>query len=282
MQPDHVIKRSGASQSFDPSKIRRSLSQAIVSAGLKDNPLSDKLSRQVISYLEENMPAENKITSDDIRSAVNIILLDNDLPEVAKIYFKTRGKKMDKQQRIFPGIKKIKKRDGSVVDFDKNKVYNAAYKSGQASGEFGEEEARKLADIITSVVEHKFSENQTPTVEEIQDIIEIILIQSNWARTAKAFILYREQRKKMRLEQGKVVTSEEVKSLQERGVTLSKQAKLILNNSTNFDELGRIIFLDRYSIKDKREDIAVGDLVIVITKEDRNIPKKTWVLSSKC
>lgn len=274
MQPDHVIKRSGASQSFDPSKIRRSLSQAIVSAGLKDNPLSDKLSRQVISYLEENMPAENKITSDDIRSAVNIILLDNDLPEVAKIYFKTRGKKMDKQQRIFPGIKKIKKRDGSVVDFDKNKVYNAAYKSGQASGEFGEEEARKLADIITSVVEHKFSENQTPTVEEIQDIIEIILIQSNWARTAKAFILYREQRKKMRLEQGKVVTSEEVKSLQERGVTLSKQAKLILNNSTNFDELGRIIFLDRYSIKDKREDIAVGDLVIVITKEDRKYPKK--------
>ena len=67
---------------------------------------------------------------------------------------------------------------------------------------------------------------------------------------------------------------EEVKKLQGLGITLSKQAKHILNNSTNFDELGRIIFLDRYSIKDKREDIELGDLVIVISKEDRKYPKK--------
>lgn len=274
MQIDRVIKRSGDSQTFEPDKIKKSISQAIINAGLKDNPLSGKLSRQVISYLEENLVDESQITTDDVRSAVNIVLLDNDFPEVAKIYFKTRGKKMDKVSQAPIGVKKIKKRDGSVVDFDKNKVFNAVYKAGQASGEYGHDEAHKLADIVTSVVEHKFSQNTVPSVEEIQDIIEIILIQSNWARTAKHFILYREQRKNIRLEKGKEVTSEEVKKLQEENVTLSKQAKHILNNSTNFDELGRIIFLDRYSIKDKREDISLGDLVIVITKEDRKYPKK--------
>lgn len=271
---DRVTKRNGESQAFDSQKIRQSISQAITNTGLKDNPLSDKFTKQVISYLEDNMIGIDELTTDDIRSAVNIVLLDNNLPEVAKLYFKTRGKKIDKNNHSAPIVKKIKKRDGSVVDFDKNKIFNAIYKAGQASGEYGNEEASKLAEVVTSVVEHKFTEKQTPNVEDIQDIIEIILIQSNWARTAKHFILYREERKKIRLEKGKEVTSAEVKKLGEMGVTLSKQAKHILNNSTNFDELGRIIFLDRYSIKDKREDIALGDLVIVITKEDRKYPKK--------
>ncbi|MCD4760300.1 adenosylcobalamin-dependent ribonucleoside-diphosphate reductase [bacterium] len=274
MQNKQIQKRNGQTENFDPNKIKNSISQSIVSAGLKDNPLSDKLFKQAIEYLKTNSIAEEKITTDDIRSAINIVLLENDLPQIAKIYFKMRGKKISNKEQIFSGIKEIKKRDGSVVAFDRNKVTHALLKAGQASEEFNQDEARRLSDVVVAILEHKFSEHLVPTVEQIQDIIEIILIQSNWAKTAKHFILYREQRKKIRLEKGKTITSKEVKKLQELGLKLSKQAKHILNNSTNFDELGRIIFLDRYSIKDKREDIEVGDLVIVISKEDRKYPKK--------
>jgi len=274
MQSKKIKKRDGRIENFDQSKLISSLSQAITNVGLKDNPISGKLATQVSKYLEESYSNEPIITSDDIRSAVNVVLLDNDYIEVAKAYFKTRGQKLVKDKGMAAGIKQIKKRDGSIVEFNKDKIFLALFKSGQASGEYTREEAQRLADVVTAILEHKFSDKLTPGVEQIQDIIEIILIQSNWARTAKHFILYREQRKKIRLEQGKTVICKEVKQLQEAGVNLSKQAKHILNNSTNFDELGRIIFLDRYSIKDKREDITLGDLVIVITKEDRKYPKK--------
>ncbi|MDD5749917.1 MAG: adenosylcobalamin-dependent ribonucleoside-diphosphate reductase [Patescibacteria group bacterium] len=269
-----IIKRDRRQEDFAADKLQASISHAIISTGLKDNPISGKLTEKVTKYLAENYQNEETITSDDIRSAVNIVLLENNLPEVAKTYFKMRGQKLSKAAASSSLLGQIKKRDGSIVPFDKNKIFNALFKAGQASGEFDQTEAQRLADVVTAILEHKFSQQQIPTVEQIQDIIEIILIQSNWARTAKHFILYREQRKKIRLERGKETISEEVKKLQNLGVSLSKQAKHILNNSTNFDELGRIIFLDRYSIKDKREDIALGDLVIVITKEDRKYPKK--------
>ncbi|MFA5126783.1 MAG: adenosylcobalamin-dependent ribonucleoside-diphosphate reductase [Patescibacteria group bacterium] len=269
-----VKKRSGNTEDFDQDKIAASLKGALLSAGLQDNPLTDKFAQQVVKYIENIYSDEELITSDDIRSAVNIVLLENNLPQVAKAYFKTRNAKADAQQKIFSNITKIRKRDGTIVDFDKNKVFMAILKAGNATQEFDELEAKKLADITISILEHKYDGHTIPNVEQIQDIIEIILIQSNWAKTAKAFILYREQRKKIRLELGKEVTSPEVKALEAKGINLSKQAKHILNNSVGFDELGRIIFLDRYSIKDKREDIELGDLVIVISKEDRKYPKK--------
>lgn len=273
MPLQEVKKRDGRSQKFDQKKLIASLSQSITATGLKDNPISSKIAKQVIKYLEDNSPQNQIITTDDIRSAVNIALLDNNYSEVAKVYFKTRGKKLSQVKHQTSGVKQIKKRDGSIVEFDKDKIFSAVFRAGQASGEYNRDEAQRLADVVTAILDHKYND-LIPHVEQIQDIIEIILIQSNWARTAKHFILYREQRKKIRLEQGKEIVPKEVLELQELGVYMSKQARHILNHSTNFDELGRIIFLDRYSIKEKRESIEVGDLVIVITKEDRKYPKK--------
>ncbi|MBT6691069.1 adenosylcobalamin-dependent ribonucleoside-diphosphate reductase [Candidatus Parcubacteria bacterium] len=271
---EQILKRSGQKETFNSKKLTRSISQAILGAGMKDNPISEKITKQALEYLDTNYKDQQVVTSDDIRSAVNIALLENDLAQVAKIYSKTRGTKMNNQENMFSGLQQIKKRDGSITDFDKGKIFSAIHRAGQASQEFEETEAHRLSDLVTSILDHKFNQHLVPSVEQVQDIIEIILIQGNWAKTAKHFILYREQRKKIRLEKGKEVTSDEVKELEKHSVTLSRQAKHILNNSTHFDELGRIIFLDRYSIKDKKDTIAVGDLVIVISKEDRKYPKK--------
>ena len=68
--------------------------------------------------------------------------------------------------------------------------------------------------------------------------------------------------------------SKEVNLLRKKEIPLSTQAIHILNSSNQFDELGRMIFLDRYSLKTKREHINTGDLVIVITLEDKKYPKK--------
>ena len=68
--------------------------------------------------------------------------------------------------------------------------------------------------------------------------------------------------------------AEIVKELKEKKVLLSKQAERILNGIQSLGEIGRMIFLDRYSIKSKKEDINVGDLVIVVTKKDPKYPKK--------
>lgn len=269
-----IKKRNGQTEDFDQQKIANSIRQAILNSGLKDNPIADRLSKEVSSYLEDNYAGVDTLTTDDIRSAVNIVLLENNLPEVAKHYFKTRGQKVSLQPKIFPGIQKIKKRDGSIVDFNPHKIYLAIFRAGESTKEFGDAEAKKLSKIVISILEHKFDGHTIPHVEQIQDIIEIILIQANWAATAKHFIIYREEHKKLRLARGKEVISKEVKELEAKNVFLSKQAKHILNNSTQFDELGRIIFLDRYSLKEKRETINTGDLVIVITKEDRKYPKK--------
>ena len=273
MLKQNIKKRNQEEETFNVKKINKSIKQAIITAGIKDNPLTEKLSSQTINNLEDQYKNQDTITTDDIRSAVNIVLLENNLAQVAKIYFKTRGLKIESQGTIFSAIKKIKKRDGKIVDFDENKIFTTINKAGDASGEFDEKEAVKLSSTVTSILKHKHN-NNIPTVEQIQDIVEIILIQSNWAKTAKAFIIYREERKKLRLTKSKTVTSPEVKKMEELNIKLSDQAKHILNNSTQFDELGRIIFLDRYSMKDKKNTLNIGDLVVVISKEDPTYPKK--------
>jgi len=274
MQKKNIKKRNQEKETFDQNKISNSIKQALITAGVKDNPITEKLSSQVIEYLESQYKNEDTITTDDIRSAVNVILLENNLAQVSKVYFKTRGLKIDNQTTIFSSVKKIKKRDGRIVDFDENKIFKTISKAGNATGEFDDKEAVKLSNIVKSVLKHKYNDNNIPTVEQIQDIIEIILIQSNWAKTAKAFIIYREERKKLRLTKSKTITCAEVKKIEELNVKLSDQAKHILNNSTRFDELGRIIFLDRYSMKDKKSTLSIGDLAVVISKEDPKYPKK--------
>jgi len=68
--------------------------------------------------------------------------------------------------------------------------------------------------------------------------------------------------------------NEVVKNLKAQGVPLTAKAADILNNSTYLKEMGLIIFMDRYAIKDLRENIALGDLVVAVSKDHPKYPKK--------
>lgn len=91
-------------------------------------------------------------------------------------------------------ISKIKKRDGSVVDFDKEKITNAIFKAAQSVGGTDREEASKVADKAVESLNSKFKEDYIPTVEEIQDVVEKALIETGHAATAKSYIIYRHRK----------------------------------------------------------------------------------------
>jgi ribonucleoside-triphosphate reductase len=90
----------------------------------------------------------------------------------------------------------IKKRDGRVVSFDASKITAAIAKAGKATGEFDESVARKLTIKALSIADQAISD--IPTVEEVQDIVEEVLLQSPYKRTTKAYIIYRDQHAKIR------------------------------------------------------------------------------------
>lgn len=117
------------------------------------------------------------------------------------------GVQVKEQLRII----KIKKRDDTVVPFDKEKIVNAIFKAAEAVGGSDRALAEKLASEVVITLEKETPKNTIPTVEGIQDMVERILIQNGHAKTAKTYILYRSERARVR-EQRKQIP-EEVKQL---------------------------------------------------------------------
>jgi ribonucleoside-triphosphate reductase len=94
-------------------------------------------------------------------------------------------------------FEKIEKRDGRVVEFDSSKITAAIAKAGKATGEFSEREAKKLTLRVLTLT-HELRLGPVPKVEELQDIVERVLLDSPFYKTAKAYILYREQHAQIR------------------------------------------------------------------------------------
>lgn len=94
-------------------------------------------------------------------------------------------------------ISKIRKRDGRTVDFDQEKITKAVWAAAQAVGGRDRSLAERLSDQVVAILEQRFPA-KTPTVENVQDIVEKVLIEDGHARTAKAYILYRKQHESLR------------------------------------------------------------------------------------
>ncbi|HAE91855.1 MAG TPA: anaerobic ribonucleoside triphosphate reductase, partial [Tissierella sp.] len=94
-------------------------------------------------------------------------------------------------------ITKIKKRDGREVPFNIEKISNAIFKAAQAAGGHDYNTSMALAEKVVNVVDDKF-QGKIPDVEDIQDIVEKVLIESGHAKTAKEYILYRAERNRVR------------------------------------------------------------------------------------
>ncbi|MBN2178616.1 MAG: ribonucleoside triphosphate reductase [Deltaproteobacteria bacterium] len=92
---------------------------------------------------------------------------------------------------------KIRKRDGRLVKYDVSKITDAIAKAGEATGEFDKSVARRLTIRVLNLSEKLF-DGKIMSVEEIQDIVEEILLNSSYRKTAKAYIIYRDQHARLR------------------------------------------------------------------------------------
>jgi len=108
-------------------------------------------------------------------------------------------------------ITKVQKRDGRIVDFDFARITHAIFKAITATGQGDEAKAKKIADDVSKIFYRRFKKDDIPSVEQIQDIIEEVLIMDGLVDTAKSYILYREQRRRIR--EAAVATDEAVEKV---------------------------------------------------------------------
>ncbi|MEW6189795.1 MAG: adenosylcobalamin-dependent ribonucleoside-diphosphate reductase [Actinomycetota bacterium] len=157
-------------------------------------------------------------------------------------------------------ILKIRKRDGRIVPFRPEKISNAIHKAIMAVGEKDEEVAKELSHEVVALLEEKFAvptakpAGQIPSVENIQDIVEDVLIRRGYARVAKAFILYRQKRAEIRAAKKFFGVEDELK--------LTVNATRVLERRYLLkDEEGKVIETPAQMIRRVAKAIASVDLL---------------------
>jgi len=95
-------------------------------------------------------------------------------------------------------IDKIKKRDGKIVSFEKDKIINAIFNAAKSVGGQDYETAKRLGEEVIGILKQKLGPGEIPTVEQVQDIVEKVLVENGHYKTAKSYILYRKQHEEIR------------------------------------------------------------------------------------
>ncbi len=142
-------------------------------------------------------------------------------------------------------IKHIRKRDGRIVDFIQSKISNAIYKALVVTGKPDYPLSEKLANkVINKMAHHGYSSTEKvaiPSVEDVQDIVESILIEEELSETAKAYILYRHERRKVRDEKMKILNKKDLDEVDKA-----------------FDVNSLRVLAARYLLRDNNSEIAEG------------------------
>jgi ribonucleoside-diphosphate reductase alpha chain len=137
-------------------------------------------------------------------------------------------------------IAKIRKRDGRIAHFEQSKISNAIYKALVATGKPDYPLAERLgAKVVQKMVQQ--SEKTIPSVEDAQDMVESILIEEGLSETAKAYILYRHERRKVRDEKMKILNKKDLDEVDKA-----------------FDINSLRVLAARYLLRDSNNEIVEG------------------------
>ncbi|MFH1084736.1 MAG: ribonucleoside triphosphate reductase [Chloroflexota bacterium] len=159
----------------------------------------------------------------------------------------------------------VRKRDGRVVPFDQEKITNAIFKAAQSVGGDDRDRAVFISSRVTEMLAEHFGEHALPSVEDIQDLVERALIKYGHAKTAKAYILYRDLHNKLRDIRALVDANELVDGYiqhldwrvnENSNMTFSLQG---LNNHI-FSAVNSSYWLNRLFPKDVRDAHINGDI----------------------
>ncbi|MEM2755685.1 MAG: adenosylcobalamin-dependent ribonucleoside-diphosphate reductase, partial [Candidatus Methanomethylicia archaeon] len=137
-------------------------------------------------------------------------------------------------------VKKIIKRDGRIVDFDSQRIEVAIRKAMLATGKYDEKLLRRVVQAVLRIVDEKFGETeQAPHVEDIQDIVELVLVKYDLYEVAKAYILYRKERERIRKEKMTILNKNYVDEV-DKSFSINA-IRLMASRYLLKDEEGRII-----------------------------------------
>lgn len=162
-------------------------------------------------------------------------------------------------------FKFIIKRDSQIVKFEANKITNAILKAGEITKEFGLPIAKNLTIKVINL-SHQIVQREVPTVEEIQDIVEEILLTSPYKKTAKAYIIYRDQHAKIR----EIVAKAEINLIDQYLEKLDWQVKENSNmayslqglNNYIASEISKVYWLNKIYPPEIKETHINGDFHI--------------------
>ena len=195
---EKVKKANGEIENFDREKLLESVKRSIIDVSDSDLGQSEKTVNEVIQILNDKFVINQDYvpTSYDIREAVSIVFMKNNQFKAAQAYitYKHGPKFFLKSPK---GVTKIIKRNGSLVDFDLNRIKSAVLKAGEATSGFGEIVAEDITNKVYETL-NKIYDQVIPNIEQIQDIIEMEIMRFGYPDVAKAYILYRLEHQKMR------------------------------------------------------------------------------------
>lgn len=150
---------------------------------------------------------------------------------------------------------KIRKRDGSIVDFDQEKITTAMYKAAESVGGRDRELARQLSNKVVENLKERFGNHTVPSVEEVQDTVEKVLIENGHATTAKSYILYRQKRKEVREARSALLDAELDGKLSPNAVSVLERRYL------KRDEKGHLIETPAALFRRVAEAVAAADTI---------------------
>ncbi len=146
-------------------------------------------------------------------------------------------------------VDKIRKRDGRIVDFDSSKIAKAVFKAFIATKSKDGKKAEEIANQVVEILGKKIP--GIPSVEDVQDIVEEVLIKNGYASVAKAYILYREERARIRKTKQFFVARDELKLsvnaiqvLQRRYLLKDETGKVVETPLELFKRIAKSIALD--------------------------------------
>ena len=165
-------------------------------------------------------------------------------------------------------ILQVQKRDGRIADFDQEKITHAIHKAITATGQGNGPQARKISVKVYDLLNRRFRKGEIPKVEDIQDIVEEVLISENFVETARAYILYREQHRRIR--ESLTAIDEAVEMVDKYIGELDWQVKENANMAYSLQGLNHYItsvvtkkyWLDRIYPKEVRDAVNSGDFHI--------------------
>ena len=145
----------------------------------------------------------------------------------------------DINSQIENSITEIRKRNGSISHFNQDKISNAIFKALEATNKPDKELATELTNgVLNKLAEHGFSAEYAPSVEDIQDLVESTLIDQGHSDIARAYILYRHERRKIRDEKMRILNTK----------TLDSVAKAFDTNCLR-------VLASRYLFRDNKNEI---------------------------